>query len=128
MALAAPDKPWPETFLSFQTYLLDPFFLWAPTDARNEVVAWARDIFTAQLAVKTPFLKDLPDDCGGDILEYFEICEEMCLTLTHSPEATAWVRAVVVAGIASVNMVSNPTSTSAHRRHVFFAPSSLISS
>jgi hypothetical protein len=36
--------------LSLRAHQLDPAFLWAPPAARAAVVAWALDVFIAQLA------------------------------------------------------------------------------
>ena len=48
---------------------------------------------------------DLPDDCAGDVLEYFDAPKtrpELVYIATHcsSPEACAWVRKVVAAAVA----------------------------
>ena len=107
VALAVSDEPFPESALSLRTYQLDPFFLWTPVEARKKVVAWARDIFVVQLAHKTPFLEDLPDDCAGDIMEFFVTRDNLLSILSYSPESNTWVRAVVVAGLVAAKMVSN---------------------
>ena len=63
-ALASPESV-PETMLSLRAYQLDPSFLWAPFDARDEKLMWAYNAAIAQLAAFTqPFL-ELADDCAG---------------------------------------------------------------
>ena len=90
------------TTLSLRAHQLDPFFLWAPPAARPAVFAWARDAFLAQLMINTQSLRDLPEDCAGDVLDFFE----MTMTRTEalhiamhcsSQEAHTWVRAVLTA-------------------------------
>jgi hypothetical protein len=111
---------------SLRSYQLDPSFLWATPAVRDAVVAWARDAFIVQLAVNTPLFSDLPDDCGGDVLEYLDLVmirhvSRMHMTLTSSPEAAAWVNSILCAAIA------------VRSEHVFgtslgrFAPSDLAS-
>ena len=111
-ALAAPDEPIPETALSLRAYHFDPCFLWAPYKARAKVFEWAQEVIIAQLAVKAPFLEELSDDCNGDILEFLvstmtrtDLLNTMS-TLCSSPEANAWVRAIVVEAVANANTVS----------------------
>ena len=69
------------------------------------MVAWAKHVFIARLVTNFELFKRLPDDCAGDILEFFE----MAMTSTDalhlakqcsSPEAFDWVRAVVAAAVA----------------------------
>ena len=103
-ALASPESV-PETMLSLRAYQLDPSFLWAPFDARDEKLMWAYNAAIAQLAAFTqPFL-ELPDDCAGDVLEYLNMDMARSVSLhiasrCSSPEAHAWVRRVIVEGIA----------------------------
>lgn len=90
--------------LSLRDYHYDPSFLWAPDDAREVVVAWARGALMAQLAANTPPFKDLSDDIAGDVLEYFDTAMprfESLRIAAHcsSPKALAWVRAVTVADV-----------------------------
>jgi len=91
----------PTTVLSLREYHFDPFFLWAPLDARAAVFAWARNAFIAQLAAATlPFVA-LPDDCAGDVLEFLELTNARAEALhitgqCSSSEAHAWVRSVVL--------------------------------
>lgn len=103
--LSASKESVPASTLSLRAHQLEPSLLWAPPAAYSEVFAWACNVFIAhQVTIAQPFM-DLPDDCAGDILEFLEI------SMTHmemlavnvqcfSPEAHAWVHAVVYAGIA----------------------------
>ena len=82
-----------------------PSFAWAPPTARAVIFAWARDALIVQLAATSHPCKDLPDDCLGDVLEFFESTMarvEYMYVATHcsSPEAQAWVRSVVAAAVA----------------------------
>jgi hypothetical protein len=102
-SLSASEVPLPATSLSLRAYHFDPFFLWAPFAARVAVFTWARNVFIAQLAATIQLFEDLPDDCGGDALEFFGIThKEAELIAKHcsTPEARAWVRAVVTAALA----------------------------
>ena len=105
-ALSAFRVPAPPTpTLKLRSYQLDPSFLWAPPTARAAVVAWARDAYAVQLAANTYDFTDLPDDCAGDVLEFLNTSmprAEMLHVTAHcsSPEAHAWVRAVVAAAVA----------------------------
>jgi hypothetical protein len=110
-SLAAPGAPLPETAFSLGAYQLDMSFLWAPPAARAAITDWARDVIIAQLAATVPFLEELSDDCAGDVLEFLMLTvtrsELPHLSAIHSsPEAHAWVRAVVVAAVAAANQVS----------------------
>jgi hypothetical protein len=93
-----------EPALPLRAYHFDPFFLWAPSCARAAVVAWARDALIVELAGPIAPFSELPLDCAGDVLEYFEMemprAESQHL-VAHclSPEAYAWVRAVVMAAV-----------------------------
>lgn len=101
--------PAPVLFLSSSHF--DSSFLWAPSEAREMVFKWARDAFIAQLAANIQPFADLPDDCAGDVLECLEMSitrRESLLIATHcsSPQAIAWVRAVVAVAVAmSTNKV-----------------------
>lgn len=61
------------TALPLHEYHIEPSFSWAPRDARNVIFSWARDIYTVQIAAVTQPFVELPDDCAGDILEYFDL-------------------------------------------------------
>jgi len=102
--LSAGREQLPATALSLGAHHFDPAFLWAPPDARAAVFAWALHVFIAQLAATIQPFEDLPDDCAGDVLEFFE----MAMTRTDalhiakhcsSPEARAWVRTVIAAAV-----------------------------
>lgn len=91
--------------LPLSSYHFDPSFLWAPPEARAAVVAWARNAFTAQQVAINELILDLSDDCAGDVLEFLVMDmtrKESSDVLTHcsSPEACAWIRAVVVGAVA----------------------------
>jgi len=103
--LSASNEPVPEAALSPHEYQLNPSFFWASPDARAAVFTWAYAAYITQLATTTrPFL-ELPDDCAGDVLDYFVVemarSDSFCIA-THcsSPEAHAWVAAVVTAAVA----------------------------
>jgi len=88
--------------LSLRAHQLDPAFLWAPPAARAAMVAWALHVFIAQLAATVQLFEELPDDCAGDVLEFFGMTHnESDLNATHcsSPEAQDWVRAVTAAAV-----------------------------
>ena len=109
-ALSSKSELAPETVLSLRTYQLDPSFLWPPVYIRDHVVAWARDFMIAQIAETFLLLSDLPDDCGGDIIEFLQLRmtrNELLDSSVHcsSPEARAWLRAVVVSAVAKENAV-----------------------
>jgi len=59
--------------LSLCAYQIDASFCWAPPPARSAVIAWARGVKIAQFAATTQLFADLPDDCGGDVLEFLEV-------------------------------------------------------
>lgn len=94
--------------LSLRTYHFnDPSFRWAPTNARASIFAWAQDVFAAQLvAIAEPFA-DLPEDCAADVWEYLietamtRIDMQHIVTNCSSPEALAWIGAVVAAAYAA---------------------------
>jgi hypothetical protein len=95
----------PATALSLRAHQLDPAFLWAPPAARYAVVAWARDVFIAQHAGSIQPFERLPDDCAGDVLEFFGMTHnesELIAKHCSSPEAQDWVRAVIAAAAAAV--------------------------
>jgi len=97
---ASSEEPLPA--LSLRAHQLDPAFLWAPPAARAAVVAWALDVFIAQLAVTTQPFERLAVDCAGDVLEFFGMTHnESDLIAKHcsSPEAQDWVRAVIAAAV-----------------------------
>jgi len=103
--LSASGEPVPNTALSLRAHQLDPYFLWAPPAARAAVFAWARGAFQAQLAATTQPFGGLPDDCEGDVLDFFGMAMtrfEALHVATHcsSPEARAWVRDVVTAAVS----------------------------
>ena len=84
---------------------LTPPFLWAPQSGRAKIYEWARNAFIVQLAATTQPFTDLPDDCAGDILEYISMSvlrQDALHVLTNcsSPEAHAWVRAVLASALA----------------------------
>ena len=95
----------PNPVLSLLAYHFDPSFLWVPSEARALIMTWARDAFIVQMATISQFFSDLPDDCTGDVLEYLKMSmprRDSLLIATHcsSPEAHAWVRAVVTVAVA----------------------------
>lgn len=97
----------PTTEPSLRARQLDPSFRWAPPTARSAVIAWARAAFMIQLAATTQPFEKLPEDCAGDVLEFLETavtCTEASHIVRHcsSPEASAWVRAVLAAAVAPV--------------------------
>ena len=100
--LSASEELLPATALSLRAYHFDPCFLWAPLAARAAVVAWALRVFIAQLAANVEPFGVLRDDPAGDVLEFFGMThKESELIATHcsSPEARAWVRAVIAAAV-----------------------------
>ena len=104
-SFSASGEPVPKTALSLRAHQLDPYFLWAPPAARAAVFAWARNAFLAQLAATTQPFGGLPDDCEGDVLDFFEMAMtrfEALHVATHcsSPEARAWVLKVVTAAVS----------------------------
>ena len=109
--LSASDEPLPAMALYLRAFQLDPSFHWAPLAARAAVFTWARDAFIVQLATTTRPFTILPDDCAGDVLEFIEMgmtrSEKLHIT-THcsSPEACAWVRAVIAAAAVTAISVS----------------------
>ena len=114
-SLTSSDDSIPATALSLSPYQLDGSFLWAPPKQRAALFAWAKNAFKAQVAALTCPFADLPEDCAGDILDYLRTRtprQEFMRIVAHcsSPEAHAWVRAVVAAAVA----VSN------HAFHQFF--------
>jgi len=92
--------------LSLRDYQLDPSFLWAPRAACAAVFAWVRSAAIAQSASTCEAFAELPDDCAGDVLEFILVThlsrQESLHIATHSPspEAHAWLHAVVNAAIA----------------------------
>jgi len=103
--------------LALRSYHFDPSFLWVPSVARGMVFRWARNVHVAQLASTTqPFLH-LSDDCAGDVLEFLPMTmprTESPHMVAHcsSPEAQAWVRAVLaVVALEVANTVSLLTSS-----------------
>jgi len=87
--------------LSLETYHYDTFFQWVPPVARKTFSSFARDVFTAQVSANTQSFSGLPDDCAGDVLELLmtttlerSVLLEV-ITNCSSPEACAWMRAVV---------------------------------
>ena len=85
-------------------YHLDPYFFWAPLDARFMIFTWARDAFINQMAAYTSPFPELPEDCSGDVLEYLgtTMTREASLyyaTVCTTPAAHAWERGVLAAGL-----------------------------
>ena len=105
-SLSASDWPRPVRALSLQDYHLDPFLHWVPPPAGNILITKALDVYTAQIAANTqPFL-ELPDDCAGEVLGYLKTTlmrTELLEIAEHcsSPEACAWMHAVVVAAVVN---------------------------
>jgi len=100
--LSGSGAPLSATTLSLRAYHFDPCFLWAPPAARTAVVAWALHVLIAQLAATTQPFGRLRDDPAGDVLEFFGVAhKESELIPTHcsSPEARAWVGAVIAAAV-----------------------------
>ena len=85
----------------------DPAFLWAPSNARARIFAWAQDVFASQLVALTEPFAELPEDCAGDVWEYLietsltRIEMQQIVSCCSSPEARAWIRAVVAAAYAA---------------------------
>jgi hypothetical protein len=84
--------------------LLAPTFDWAPGEARVAVSLWARSVLVAQLAATDQAFADLPDDCAGDVLEFFESTmnrKDFLHFATHhsSQKAKAWVLDIVTAEV-----------------------------
>jgi len=122
------EEPGPSSALSPRAHHFNPAFLWAPPAARAAVVAWAQLVFIDQFAATIQPFEDLPDDCAGDVLEFFGMTykeSERIAKHCSSPEARAWVRAVVAAAIVvgAMNCVPN---TSVHSvcslLHLMFFP------
>jgi hypothetical protein len=104
-SLSSSTDPKPAKALPLRSYHLEPPFLWAPPAARASIIAWARDSFIIQIATTIPPFVELPDDCAGDILEYFDSQVTHGQVLhnamhSFSFEAHAWVRAVVITEVA----------------------------
>jgi len=97
-ALSGHAEHVPTSALTTSAYHFDPALLWPPPAARAAVVAWAREANIAQMAGMT----ELPVDCVGDILEYFDIKmprsgSECIISHCSSPKAHVWLRAVIAA-------------------------------
>jgi len=106
-ALPSAIEPVPTTALSLRAHQLDPSFRWALPAARAAVYSWARDAFIVQLAANTQPFEKLPEDCAGDVLDFFETAltrAEASHLTTHcsSPEASAWVCAIIVAAVVPI--------------------------
>jgi len=104
--LSASKEPLPPMVLSLRAHHFDPAFLWAPPAARAAVVAWAQHAFIAQVAAKTQPFERLPVDCAGDVVEFFGITpveSELIAKHSYSPEACAWVRAVIATAVVVGN-------------------------
>ena len=100
--LSASGEPGPSSVLSPRAHHFNPCFLWAPPAARAAVVAWARSVFIVQYAPNVEPFGVLIDDCAGDVLEFFGVTHkksELIATHCSSPEAHAWVRAVLAAAV-----------------------------
>jgi len=106
-ALSVPDDPQRKRDSYLKEITLDPSYLWVPAATRAIIIAWARDTFTAQQAATVETFLELPDDCGGDVLEFLDTKmtrKELLHAATQvmSQEAIAWVRAVIDAAVAAV--------------------------
>jgi len=100
---SASEQRLPVMALSLRARHFDPAFLWVSPAARAAKVAWALHVFIAQLAATVQLFEELPDDCAGDVLEFFGMTrDESDLIAKHcsSPEAQDWVRAVIAAAVA----------------------------
>ena len=109
MTLSASGEPVPSSDLALRAHHLDPSFLWIPPAARAAVVAWTRDAYMAQHACSINPFQRLPEDCAGDVLEFFGMamtCSDALHIAKHcsSPEARAWLRAVVAAAVVVGSM------------------------
>jgi hypothetical protein len=105
LAHCAGKEPSDVAIPSLRAYHFDPSFLWAPPIAREAVFAWARDAYTAQVATTVPPFLGLSDDCIGDVLDYLQsktLRPGMMniVAESSSPEAHAWVCAIITAAIA----------------------------
>jgi len=94
-----------ETEENLHMYHLDPYFFWAPPDARYMIFGWAQNAFTNQLAAYTQPVLELLEDCAGDVLEYLDTTmtrEDSLYYATEcaTPAAHAWVRDVLAAGVS----------------------------
>ena len=66
------------------------------------MVAWALHVFIVRLAATVELYRELSDDCAGDVLEFFGMTHlesELIATHCSSPEARAWVHAVIAAAV-----------------------------
>ena len=96
----------PSTALTLRAHQLDSSFLWVPPASRAAIIVWAQDAYIAQHAGTITLFRELIDDCAGDVLEFFEVTmtrtEALHIsTYCSSPEARAWVRAVVAAEVVA---------------------------
>ena len=92
----------PSSDLALRAHHLDPSFLWIPPAARAAVVAWTRDAYMAQHACSINPFQRLPEDCAGDVLEFFGTSpKESELAAFHCSSLVAqnWVRAVLAAAV-----------------------------
>jgi len=94
----------PASEIQLSAHHLDPAFLWAPSNARKAIFAWAQNTYIVQFAASSTFFKVLPDDCAGDILEYVVTAMnriEMIPIMTNcfSPEAQVFASAVLEASV-----------------------------
>ena len=94
----------PAKELPLRPYHFDPSFLWANPDARAAIFKWARSAFVVQQAAAISLFANLPDDCACDVLDFLQVpmprSESLHVaTCCASPEAQAWMRAVVVAAV-----------------------------
>ena len=90
--------------LPLRAYYFDPCFFWAPPVARTAVVGWARSYFIVELAASIQPFEALPDDCAGDVLEFFGMShKEVKLFAKHcfSLEAQDWVRALIAGAVVA---------------------------
>jgi len=90
--------------LSLHPYQLEPPYHWASPAARAAVLAWAQEAFIVLLAMTIKPFSELPDDCAGDIMEFFGSALSRraihhFATPSLSSEAHAWVRTVLTSSI-----------------------------
>jgi len=92
------------TGLLLRAFHRDPSHNWPPHEARSLMFKWARNVFIVQQAASNQLFSELPDDCACDVLDFLQVpmprSESLHVaTCCASPEAQAWVRAVVVAAV-----------------------------
>jgi len=92
------------TSLLLRAFHRDPSLLWAPREVRRLLFEWARNVLVVQQAASNQLFSELTDDCAGDVLDFLQVSMSRTeslhvATCCSSPEAQAWVRAVVVAAV-----------------------------